>query len=378
MSPLVLSPPFGLAPMAGLTDSAFRRLVKRHGGCGLVVTEMISSVGLVRAMERTLKYAQYTEEERPIAVQVFGGVPETMAEAAQAVERLGADIVDVNMGCPVPKVANHEAGCGLMRTPERAAAIVAAMAGAVKIPVSVKIRAGWNEREVTAPEFARRLEDAGAAAITVHGRTAAQGYRGSCDWDLIARVADSVRIPVFGNGDCLEPEQVLGRLRTTGVSGILVGRGVLRNPWILAQSADLLAGRSVRQVMAVDRGQFLIDYIDLLINQLAVETQQAGNGHTRRKARRASGTADDAARGGERWVINKVRALSAWYTKGLVHGGHFRAAVNKAESISQVRDLVHESFFAPDADATGRSEGVADPPTPPAAGMSVTGPPDIS
>src|ERR671922_1370321 len=182
-----LTSPFVVAPMAGMTDTAFRRLVKRHGGCGLVVTEMVSSEGLVRGIDRTLEYAEYTEEERPVSIQIFGGDPDKMAAAAQIVEGMGADIVDVNMGCPVPKIAKHSAGCSLMREPAHAQAIVASMAKAVKIPVTVKMRAGWDDREINAPELARRMEDAGAAAVAVHGRTAAQSYSGSSDWDLIGR-----------------------------------------------------------------------------------------------------------------------------------------------------------------------------------------------
>src|SRR5262249_39125659 len=140
-----LASPLAIAPMAGMTDTAFRRLVKRHGGCGLVVTEMVSSEGLVRGIDRTLEYAEYTEEERPIAIQIFGGDPEKMAGAARIVEDMGADIVDINMGCPVPKIAKHNAGCSLMREPAHAAEVVAAMVGAVKIPVTVKMRAGWND-----------------------------------------------------------------------------------------------------------------------------------------------------------------------------------------------------------------------------------------
>src|SRR6266496_1946003 len=139
--------PFALAPMAGMTDTAFRRLVKRKGGCGLVVTEMVSSEGLVRGIDRTLEYAEFTEEERPVAVQIFGGDPAKMADAAQIVEGMGADIVDINMGCPVPKIAKHQAGCSLMREPQHAAAIVSAMSRAVSIPVTVKMRAGWNDGE---------------------------------------------------------------------------------------------------------------------------------------------------------------------------------------------------------------------------------------
>src|SRR5215472_8835405 len=204
-----LASPFAVAPMAGMTDSAFRRLVKRHGGCGLVVTEMVSSEGLVRGIDRTLEYAEYTEEERPVSIQIFGGDPQVMAEAARVVEGMGADIVDVNMGCPVPKIAKHNAGCSLMREPAHAAEVIGAMAKAVKIPVTVKMRAGWNDRERNAPTLAKMVEDAGAAAVAVHGRTAAQSYSGSADWDLVAQIADAISIPVFGSGDCVEPGQIV-------------------------------------------------------------------------------------------------------------------------------------------------------------------------
>ena len=190
ISSVHLQSPFAVAPMAGMTDTAFRRLVKRHGGCGLVVTEMVSSEGLVRGIDRTLEYAEYTEEERPISIQIFGGDPDKMAAAAQVVEGMGADIVDVNMGCPVPKIAKHNAGCSLMREPAHAASVIAAMTRAVKIPVTVKMRAGWNDDERNAPMLARMVEDAGASAVAVHGRTAAQSYSGSADWDLVARIAE--------------------------------------------------------------------------------------------------------------------------------------------------------------------------------------------
>jgi tRNA-dihydrouridine synthase B len=237
-----LPSPFAVAPMAGMTDTAFRRLVKRHGGCGLVVTEMVSSEGLVRGIDRTLEYAEYTEEERPIAIQIFGGDPEKMADAARIVEQMGADIVDVNMGCPVPKIAKHNAGCSLMREPAHAASVIRSMAKAVTIPVTVKMRAGWTDAERNAPTLARMVEDAGAAAVAVHGRTAAQSYSGSADWDLVAEVAHNLSIPVFGSGDCVDPQQIVERLGQ-GAAGVLVGRGVLRNPWILAQAADIAAGR---------------------------------------------------------------------------------------------------------------------------------------
>ncbi len=319
-----LPSPLAIAPMAGMTDTAFRRLVKRHGGCGLVVTEMVSAEGLVRGIDRTLEYAEYTEEERPISIQIFGGDPDKMAAAAQIVEGMGADIVDVNMGCPVPKIAKHNAGCSLMREPAHAASVIGAMAKAVKIPVTVKMRAGWNDDDRNAPTLARMVQDAGAAAIAVHGRTAAQSYSGLADWDLVTRIASEITIPVFGSGDCIEPQQIVDRLRS-GVGGVLVGRGVLRNPWILAQAADLIAGRPARPIALEDRGRFLLDYIDLLLHERVDETRALTH---------------------DRWVINKMRALASWYTKGLDNGSHFRTAVNTTDSLPSLRETIGTFFLA--------------------------------
>jgi nifR3 family TIM-barrel protein len=321
--------------MAGMTDSAFRRLVKRQGGCGLVVTEMVSSEGLVRGIDRTLEFAEYTTEERPVSIQIFGGDPEKMADAAQIVEGMGADIVDVNMGCPVPKIAKHYAGCSLMREPAHAASVVAAMAKAVRIPVTVKMRAGWNDAERNAPTLARMVEDAGARAVTVHGRTAAQSYSGAADWDLVAQVAALLTIPVFGSGDCVTPDQVTARL-DSGVAGVLVGRGVLRNPWILAQAADLMAGRTPRVVTLADRGRFLLEYIDLLLTERVREPE--GFRHA------APGTSAPR-RNHDKWVINKIRALGGYYTKGVENGADLRAELNRADSLDGLRDLIARFFL---------------------------------
>jgi nifR3 family TIM-barrel protein len=342
---VTLASPFVVAPMAGMTDTAFRRLVKRHGGCGLVVTEMVSSEGLVRGIDRTLEYAEYTEEERPVSIQIFGGDPAKMAAAAQIVEGMGADIVDVNMGCPVPKIAKHSAGCSLMREPEHAASVIDAMTKAVKIPVTVKMRAGWNDNTRNARELAKIVQGSGAAAVTIHGRTAEQSYSGVADWELVSRVASELTIPVLGSGDCIEPEQVIDRLRFVGaglsrpgISGVLVGRGVLRNPWILAQAADISAGRPPRQVTQRDRGHFLCDFIELLLNERVNERE--GFRHF------APGREASVARGRDRWVINKVRALCAWYSKGLDGGSHLRTRVNTAASLGELREIVDEFFFA--------------------------------
>jgi tRNA-dihydrouridine synthase B len=339
---LVLDRPVGLAPMAGMTDTAFRRLVKRTGGCGLVVTEMVSSEGLVRGIDRTLEYAEYTEEERPVSIQIFGGDPVAMADAAQIVEGMGADVVDVNMGCPVPKIAKHQAGCSLMREPGHAASIIRAMARAVKIPVTVKMRAGWNEHEVNAPDLARRVEDAGAAAIAVHGRTAAQSYSGDSDWSLIARVSEGVRVPVFGSGDCVEPAQVVSRLRDHGVGGVLIGRGALRNPWIFRQAADLADGRTPPVTTLEERGRFLLAYLDLLLQERVQEAE--GFRHT--APGQPAAATPTPARGRQRWVINKLRALGSWYTKGLDGGSHLRVAINSAESVPQLRAIIEDFFLA--------------------------------
>jgi tRNA-dihydrouridine synthase B len=336
-----LDSPFVVAPMAGMTDTAFRRLVKRRGGCGLVVTEMVSSEGLVRGIDRTLEYAEYTEEERPVSIQIFGGDPVKMADAAQIVEGMGADIVDVNMGCPVPKISKHNAGCSLMRDPEHAARVVGSMAKAVKIPVTVKMRAGWSDRDRNAPVLARMVQDAGAAAVTIHGRTAEQSYKGFADWDLVSRIAGTLDIPVLGSGDCVEPEQIIDRL-ATGVSGVLVGRGVLRNPWILAQAADVASGRAMRTVTLRERGAFLLEYIQLLLNERVNEA--AGFRHVAPGA----DAIDDGrpARGHERWVINKLRALCSWYSKGLDGGSQLRVRINSAERVADLREIVEEFFLA--------------------------------
>ena len=265
-----------------------------------------------------------------------------MADAAQVVEGMGADVIDINMGCPVPKIAKHNAGCSLMREPAHAAAVVRAMASAVRIPVTVKMRAGWNADEINAPTLARMVEDAGAAAVAVHGRTAAQSYTGESDWALIARVAASVKIPVFGSGDCTEPDQIVRRLHASGVRGVLVGRGALRNPWIFAQAAAVARGEAAPSVPLEARGDFLLEYIDLLLQERCDEAP--GFRHSASVQPEAGPPA--TARGRQRWVINKLRALGSWYTKGMDGGSHLRVAINSAESIDELKGLIRDFFHA--------------------------------
>ena len=354
-----LGSPFVVSPMAGMTDTAFRRLVKGQGGCGLVVSEMVSSEGLVRGIDRTLEYAEFTEEERPVSIQIFGGEPAKMAEAARVVEQMGANIVDVNMGCPVPKIAKHHAGCSLMREPAHAAAIISAMSKAVRIPVTVKMRKGWDDDEVNARELARRVEDAGAKAIAIHGRTAKQSYSGFADWDLVSEIARTVSIPVFGSGDCIEPEDILARLKS-GVSGVYVGRGVLRNPWILAQALDLMEGRPARVISDEERGRFLLDYMNLLLAENVGEAEGFRHtaGSSGARDLKTSGPLNQReAVGRERWVINKIRALCSWYTKGFAGGSQLRIGVNSAKSIQELEDLVSTFFFPVGTFRTVRAGG---------------------
>ena len=191
------------------------------------------------------------------------------------------------------------------------------------------MRAGWTDKDRNAPVLARKVQDAGASAITIHGRTAEQSYSGVADWDLVRQVASDLRIPVFGSGDCVEPEQILDRVRL-GVEGVLVGRGVLRNPWILSQASDLLAGRPMRPVTMGDRGRFLLEYIDLLMVERTDESR---------------------AKSHDKWVINKLRALGSWYTKGLENGSHLRTSINRAESLLQLREMLTSFFLSPSESA---------------------------
>ena len=362
---VALDSPFALAPMAGMTDTAFRRLVKRGGGCGLVVTEMVSSEGLVRGIDRTLEYAEYTEEERPVSIQIFGGDPGKMAAAAQIVEGMGADIVDVNMGCPVPKIAKHHAGCSLMKTPEHAAGVVGAMTRAVSIPVTVKMRAGWDGEHVNAPDLAKRIEEVGAAAVAVHGRTAAQSYTGRSDWSLIDEVARGVSIPVFGSGDCVTPRDVVERMRETAVAGVLVGRGALRNPWIFDQARAAWDGGAPPPVSLHERGRFLLAYIDLLLSE-ATEIEREGFRHT---AGLGPKRRSPASR--ERWIVNKLRALGSWYTKGIDRGSHLRTAINTSPSLDALRAVIRDFFELDDpSPAPGPVPGAGAP----SAGRAPTGP----
>ncbi len=256
--------------MSGVTDSAFRRLVRRCSGpaVGMLVTEFVAAEGLSRDNPKTLSMMRFRESERPIAIQIFGADVDRMVRAAVMVEETGADLVDINCGCPAPKVVKRGGGAGLMRDPRRLGNIVAAIRKAVGIPVTVKIRSGWDEQSLNAVECARIAEAEGASMLAVHGRTRIQMYRGESDWALVARLRNSVSMPVLGSGDVVRPEDAERRLRGQYCDGVMIGRAALDNPWVFAQIEAHIRGRSVPVPESRDRLEAMTWFRDALREDL--------------------------------------------------------------------------------------------------------------
>jgi tRNA-dihydrouridine synthase B len=228
-----VDPPVLLAPMEDVTNLPFRLMAKRIAGPGLMFTEFVSAMAIHYGAQKTYKKMEIHPDERPLGIQIFGGEPKVMAETARLAEQMGADIVDINMGCWVPKVCKTGAGAALLKDPENAAAIVRAVVEAVKVPVTVKVRAGWDWSLFAAPDLARRFQDAGAKMITLHARFAKQGFDGEADWRLIEAMRESVQVPLIGNGDVKKPDDALKMMRETGCDGVMVGRAAISNPWLL-------------------------------------------------------------------------------------------------------------------------------------------------
>lgn len=246
-----LSTPVALAPMAGITDLPFR-VICREFGCGMTVSEMVSAKGLLYKNVKTFDMLEIDKAERPTAIQLFGSVPAELSEAARIVESDGADMIDLNMGCPVPKVVNNGEGSALMKNPQLAYDILSVMVKAVNIPVTVKFRAGWNKESINAVEIAKVAEAAGVAAVAVHGRTREQFYEGKADWSVIKAVKDAVNIPVFGNGDICSVEDGLRMLDETGCDGLMVGRGADGNPWLFTELEKALRGEDYKVEVSID------------------------------------------------------------------------------------------------------------------------------
>lgn len=308
-----LAAPLALAPMAGITDLPFR-LICRRLGCGMTVSEMVSAKGLLYKNVKTTEMLRIDDGERPTAIQLFGSVPEELAEAARMVEAGGADMIDFNMGCPVPKIVNNGEGSALMKQPQLAHDILAAMVKAVKIPVTVKFRAGWDDSNRNAVEIAKAVEAAGVSAVAVHGRTRQQFYEGKADWGIIAEVKQAVKVPVFGNGDIFTVEDGLRMLAETGVDGLMIGRGADGNPWIFRELAAVLRGEERPAAPSLqERLAQAAEHLDMLIDYK-----------------------------GEHISVKEMRRHISAYLKGLPHAAEFRGRFHKVDTREQFMELLAE------------------------------------
>ena len=310
---LIVRPATVLAPMAGVTDTLFRRVIRGLGGCGLLMTEFTSSDGITRNAKKTLRYLYFQPDEHPITAQLFGANPAVMAEAARMVEDHGFDAVDINLGCPAKKVVKC-GGSGLLRDLDLLGQILRAVRAAVGILLTIKLRAGWDDRSIVAVEVAKMAESLGVEAVAVHPRTRLQGYAGRADWRIIAAVKQAVNIPVIGNGDVQTPEDASRIVAETNCDAVMIGRAAATNPWIFSQMADFQAGGSYRQPSDTDRHQLLSRYYR--------EIQAANQ--------------PDA--------IGKMKQFACWFSHGVGNGSELRRAVHAARTPSEVLDAV-ERFF---------------------------------
>nr|WP_083900122.1 tRNA dihydrouridine synthase DusB [Orenia marismortui] len=311
---LELDNPVILAPMAGVTDLPYRKIVKKMG-CGLVCTEMVSANGLIHNNRRTEEMLEIDTEERPVSLQIFGNDPEVMAKAAKIVESVSQpEIIDLNVGCPTPKIVKNGYGSALMKEPRLLAQIVKSMVEAVNTPVTIKIRTGWDQDNINAVEIAKIAENNGAQAIAVHGRTRSQFYSGKADWSIIADVKRSVSIPVIGNGDIFSPEDAIKMIDETGCDGIMIGRGAQGNPWIFKRTAHYLkTGELLPLPKSSEKIDIAIEHLDNLVDYK-----------------------------GEYVAVREMRKHTSWYIKGLRNCTVIKDMLNQTKNAFKMKDILLE------------------------------------
>jgi len=306
-----INPPLILSPMAGVTDYTFRRLIKRRGGVGLSVSEFISVEGLTRSNPKSKRQMRFADEERPFAVQIFGGQSERMRMAAEMAEEVGADILDVNCGCPAPKVVKNGGGSGLLKDLPRLETILTEIKKSISIPLTLKLRTGFTDSTINCVEVAKMAEQCGVEHIQLHGRTKEQGYKGLANWDWVREIKKAVSIPVSGNGDVTSIENALQRFDETGCDGILIGRGAMQNPWIFRQIQDVLEGRTPYQPTLEEKQTVLLEFFELLREDMP-----------------------------EMPALGKMKQLAGQFTKGLIGGAQFRQTLYHSHSAQEILDNI--------------------------------------